>query len=142
MSRLRQVKDIYNSIMNTVTSNEKEWKEYLEFASRLYKYKFDNSILIYAQKPDATAVADMRFWNRRMGRYVNKGTRSIAVFDTRKTELKLEYLFDISDTNGPPHTIPRLWKLNEEISFKLIDSLNNSFNTDEPNLEELISKHI
>ena len=84
MSRLRQVKDIYNSIMNTVTSNEKEWKEYLEFASRLYKYKFDNSILIYAQKPNATAVADMRFWNRRMGRYVNKGTRSIAVFDTRK----------------------------------------------------------
>ncbi|MGB4352646.1 MAG: hypothetical protein WBJ01_09705, partial [Tissierellaceae bacterium] len=142
MSRLRQVKDIYDSIMNTVTSNEKEWKEYLEFASRLYKYKFDNSILIYAQKPDATAVADMRFWNRRMGRYVNKGTRSIAVFDTRKTELKLEYLFDISDTNGPPHTIPRLWKLNEEISFKLINSLNNSFNTDEPNLEELISKHI
>lgn len=142
MSRLRQVKDIYDCIMNTVTSNGKEWKEYLEFASRLYKYKFDNSILIYAQKPDATAVADMRFWNRRMGRYVNKGTRSIAVFDTRKTELKLEYLFDISDTNGPPHTIPRLWKLNEEISFKLINSLNNSFNTDEPNLEELISKHI
>lgn len=142
MSRLRQVKDIYDSIMDTVTSNEKEWKEYLEFASRLYKYKFDNSILIYAQKPDAIAVADMRFWNRRMGRYVNKGTRSIAVFDTTKTELKLEYLFDITDTNGPPHTIPRLWKLNEEISFKLIDSLNNSFNTDEPNLEELISKHI
>lgn len=142
MSRLRQVKDIYSSIINTITTNEEEWKEYLKFASRLYKYKFDNSILIYAQKPDATAVADMRFWNKRIGRYVNKGTKSIAVFDATKPELKLNYLFDIADTNGSPYTMPRLWQLNEEISLRLIHRLNSNLNTNESNLENLISKHI
>ena len=72
----------------------------------IYTYNFNNAVLIYAQRPDATMVAGMEIWNKRVGRYVNKGTRSIAVFDTSMPSIKLEYLFDIKDTNGEPHTIP------------------------------------
>lgn len=64
MSRLQEVKNIYKEIMNRVTSSADKWKNFLNFSSRIYKYKFDNKILIYAQKPDATAVATMVFWNR------------------------------------------------------------------------------
>lgn len=142
MSRLKEVKEIYNSIMKTITKDKTDWKSFLPFASRLYKYKFDDSVLIYAQKLDATAVADMRLWNKRIGRYVNKGTKSIVVFNTRGTDLKPEYLFDVSDTNGLPHTMLKAWKLNDGISNKLTDKLNQNWATDETRLEDTISKHI
>lgn len=128
--------------MQTVTKDEIQWKSFLEFASRLYKYSFDDRVLIYAQKPDATAVADMRLWNKRIGRYVNKGTKSIVVFNTTENDLKLQYLFDVSDTNGPPHTLPKVWQLNNETSNKLVDKLNHNWGTEEINLEDIISKEI
>lgn len=142
MTRLKEVKEIYDSIMQTVTKDEIQWKSFLEFASRLYKYSFDDRVLIYAQKPDATAVADMRLWNKRIGRYVNKGTKSIVVFNTTESDLKLQYLFDVSDTNGPPHTLPKVWQLNNETSNKLVDKLNHNWGTEEINLEDIISKEI
>lgn len=140
MSRLTEVKDIYEKITGIVTSDKQEWKEFLDFASRIYKYNFDNAILIYAQRPDSTMVANMEIWNRKIGRYVNKGTRSIAVFDTTKPNLKLEYLFDIKDTNGEPHTIPKLWRLNDEIIPQLINRMNEKYNFDCNEIEGLISE--
>lgn len=141
MSRLQEVKDIYKEVMNRITSEDNEWRKFLDFSSRIYKYKFDSKVLIYAQKPDATAVANMRIWNR-IGRYVNKGTRSIAVIDKSKAGLKLEYLFDVSSTNGPPWTIPKTWQLNEEILLKLVDRLNNEWDMKELNLENSVDKQV
>lgn len=138
MSRIKEVKEIYQKITDIITSNKQEWKDYLKFASRTYKYNFDNAVLIYAQRPDATMVAKMEIWNRKIGRYVNKGTRSIAVFDTSKPSLKLDYLFDIKDTNGENHTIPRLWKLNDDIAPRLLEKLNEKYSLDHEELEYLI----
>lgn len=69
----------------------------------------------------------MQLWNKRIGRYINKGTKAIAVFDTTKTHLTLEYLFDITDTNGASHTIPRLWYVNERIESTLVENLNKKY---------------
>lgn len=143
--RLIQVKEIYDNITSKIIRNRDEWKNFLTFASRIYKYSFDNAVLIYAQRPDATMVANMRIWNRKIGRYVNKGTRSIAVFDTTKPELKLEYLFDITDTNGPKHTTPTVWKLNNKIEYLLVDRLNKKYSINYNDLEtqiEILTKQI
>lgn len=140
MSRLQEVKSIYKEIMNRVSSSADEWKDFLDFSSRIYKYKFDNQILIYAQKPDSTAIATMEYWNKRMGRYINKGTRSIAVFDKSQSPLKLEYLFDVSDTNG--YSMPKLWEIDEKVSDKLLDRLNDKLGINEAKIENIISQHI
>lgn len=138
MSRLTEVKEIYEKITGIITSSKKEWKDFLDFAARIYKYNFDNAVLIYAQRPDATMVANMEIWNKRIGRYVNKGTRSIAVFDTEASNLKLEYLFDIKDTNGEPHTVPKLWKLNDEVTPFFIDNINSKHNLHSNTVENII----
>jgi N12 class adenine-specific DNA methylase len=140
MSRLNEVRDIYDKITEIVTSSKEEWKEFLSFASRIYKYNFDNAILIYAQRPDATMVANMEVWNKRIGRYINRGTRSIAVFDTSKPSLKLEYLFDIKDTNGYPHTIPKLWSLNDSITPILSERLKKRYELNHDDLDSIIAQ--
>lgn len=140
MSRFKEVREIYEKITDIVTGSKKEWKEFLTFASRIYKYNFDNAILIYAQRPDATMVANMEIWNRKIGRYINKGTRSIAVFNTSKPNLKLQYLFDIKDTNGETHTIPKLWSLDDNITPSLVDKLNEKYDLSYNDLDSIIGE--
>jgi len=140
MSRFKEVKEIYEKITYIVTGSKKEWKDFLTFAARIYKYNFDNAILIYAQRPDATMVANMEIWNRKIGRYINRGTRSIAVFDTSKPSLKLEYLFDVKDTNGETHTVPKLWSLNDNTTPLLIDKLNKKYDFSYNDLDGLIGE--
>lgn len=123
MSRINTLKQIYDVVTAKITSSREEWKDFLNFAAGIYKYNFDNTVLIYAQRPDATAVADMPTWNRKVGRYINKGAKSIAAFDTSEPVLKLKYLFDIKDTNGTDDTIPRLWKLTEKTASLLTAKL-------------------
>lgn len=115
MSRLTEVKEIYDHILADIIKDEVSWQSFLSFQSQIYKHNFNNSVLIYAQRPDATLVTDMLMWNKRIGRWINKGARSIAVFDESQVSLKLKYLFDINDTNGPAHTIPVTWKMNETL---------------------------
>lgn len=140
MSRFKEVKEIYEEITDVVAGSKKEWKDFLTFASRIYKYNFDNAILIYAQRPDATMVANMEIWNKKIGRYINKGTRSIAVFDTSKPNLKLQYLFDVKDTNGKLHTIPKLWSLNDNITPLLVDKLNEKYTLSYNDLDSIIGE--
>ncbi|MCY6356200.1 helicase-related protein [Clostridium sp. ZS2-4] len=140
MSRFKEVKEIYEKITDIVTGSKQEWKDFLTFASRIYKYNFDNAILIYSQRPDATMVANMEIWNRKIGRYINKGTRSIAVFDTSKPNIKLQYLFDIKDTNGEPHTIPKLWSLSDTITPSLVDKLNKKYELSHNDLDSIIGE--
>ena len=139
MGRFTEVKKIYKTATKFITSNEIEWRDYLNFAANIYKYNFDNSLLIYAQRPTATMVADFNIWNEKVGRRINPGTRSIAVFDTNDSNLKLNYLFDIKDTNGPEGTIPKLWSLNDELENKLIDKFNKEYNANFDSIPGLIS---
>ncbi len=103
--------------------DEQAWKDFLTFHARIYKHSFNNVILIYAQRPDATLVADMKLWNRRIGRWINRGSKSIAVFDDQSPQQKLKYLFDIEDTHGEPHTVPKVWNLNTILESEVIKNL-------------------
>ncbi len=103
--------------------DDMSWKDFLAFHARVHKHSFNNAVLIYAQRPDATLVADMEIWNRRIGRWINRGAKSIAVFDDQSTVLRLKYLFDITDTNGQPYTIPKVWQLNPALEARLVEKL-------------------
>ena len=74
------------------------WTDYLTTASRLYKYSFADQLMIYAQRPDATACASFDIWNNRMNRYVRRGSKGIALLDQSSSVLRLHYVFDVSDT--------------------------------------------
>lgn len=139
MDRVTEVKYIYQKATKFITSDKYEWRDFLSFSANIYKYSFDNALLIYAQKPTATRVAEMPLWNQ-IGRYVNKYTRSIAVFDTRKSKLELTYLFDIKDTHGPAHTIPIVWELNKNNVNALMKRLNNNYNLDLEKIEDIIKE--
>lgn len=141
MNRITEVKHIYDKATKFIVSDKNEWKDFLGFASNIYKYSFDNAILIYAQKPTATRVAEMQLWNQ-IGRYVNRGTRSIAVFDSKKSKLELEYLFDIGDTNGPANTIPVVWQLNESNMEAVVDGLKINYNLNAKTIDNIIKNVI
>ncbi len=120
MSRLTEIKEIYDYILSEIIKDEQAWKDFLTFHAKVYKHSFKNAVLIYAQRPEATLVADMEIWNRRIGRWINRGAKSIAVFDDQSDYLRLKYLFDIEDTHGQPHTMPRVWRLSNDIETELL----------------------
>ncbi len=92
-----------------------EWTAFLITASRLYKYPFHEQMMIYAQRPDATACAEYDLWNNRMGRYVRRGSKGIALVDDSGDRPRLRYVFDISDTGTREHSrTPWLWQLKEQ----------------------------
>lgn len=98
-----------------LTGSWQEWTAFLTTASRLYKYPFHEQLMIYAQRPDATACADYELWNKRMGRYVRRGSTGIALLDDSGDRVRLRYVFDVSDTGEREHSRrPFLWKLEDE----------------------------
>ncbi|MBF8984793.1 DEAD/DEAH box helicase family protein, partial [Lutibacter sp. B2] len=123
MSRFNEIRQIYDYTISEMIKDKQAWKDFLSFHAKVYKHSFDNAALIYAQRPDVTLVTDMEMWNRRIGRWINRGAKSIAVFDTAKPVLKLNYLFDIKDTHGEPHTIPKVWRLNEHLEKSLAEKM-------------------
>ena len=82
-----------------VVKNEMEWAKYLETAARIYRYPFKDQLLIYAQRPDATACASLEFWNEKMNCWVNRGAKGIALIDTESERPRLKYVFDVSDVH-------------------------------------------
>jgi hypothetical protein len=130
LSRYIKVKEIYDVILADITKDKHSWKSFLSFHAKVHKHSFNNAVLIYAQKPEATLVADMSIWNKRIGRWINRGAKSIAVIDPSQGVPKLSYLFDIKDTNGPEHTMPKVWSLTNESTVTLLnkngmDSINH-----------------
>lgn len=98
-----------------VTGSFGEWTAFLETAGRLYKYPFHEQLMIYAQKPDATACADYDLWNKQMRRYVRRGSRGIALIDTTGDNPRLKYVFDVADTGGRENSRrPFLWEYRDE----------------------------
>lgn len=140
MSRINEVAKYYNEVLNNITKNKDEWTKFLDFTTNVYKYDFATIALIYQQNPQATMVANMETWNKKVGRYINKGTRSIAVYNYNDP-CKLEYLFDIKDTNGDDSTIPKLWKINSDIENILIQKLLQKYElSEDESLEGTIEK--
>ena len=99
----------YTDYLAKVFSSTDEWKDYLKFASNLYKYKFAESLLIYAQNPNATACATLEQWNS-IGRWVKKGSTSMKIIDDTEGDISLKYVFDLKDTTGTYTTVPKKWK--------------------------------
>lgn len=110
----QQAANLFQRTLTQVSSGESEWKSFLKSAARFYKYTFAEQIMIYAQKPEATACAEYAFWRDRMHRQVKRGSKGIALFDDRDDSLKLYYVFDVADTAGNPATLPYLWQLRKE----------------------------
>ena len=101
---------------NGLTRYWESWTDYLTTASRLYKYPFADQLMIYAQRPDATACADFDIWNNRMNRYVRRGAKGIALLDESGGYPRLHYVFDVSDTAPRRNALyPDLWQINESL---------------------------
>lgn len=103
-----------DKVATQLTGSWQEWAEFLTTASRLYKYPFHEQLMIYAQRPDATACAEYDLWNEKMDRYVRRGSKGIALVDDSGDRPRLRYVFDISDTGTREHSrTPWLWQLEE-----------------------------
>lgn len=99
MRKDERLKTVYETIAPHVTRTESNWRDYLAFAARFHKHRFDNTLLVYAQNPNVTALASTGQWNK-IGRYVNRGAVGIAVCEYENAKLTISHLFDISQTNG------------------------------------------
>ena len=104
-----------DKVATQLVGSWKEWTAFLTTAARLYKYPFHEQMMIYAQRPDATACAEYDLWNEKMGRYVRRGSKGIALVDDSGDKPRLRYVFDISDTGTREHSrTPWLWQLEEQ----------------------------
>ncbi len=111
-----------------VTGSFGEWTTFLETMGRLYKYPFHEQLMIFAQKPNATACADYDLWNKQMGRYVRRGTKGIALIDTSGDNPRLKYVFDVSDTGGRENSRRlNLWEYKDEHQDAVTAALENRF---------------
>ena len=125
------ISELYERTCKTIVSNPQNWQAFLSAACRNYKLRFDEQLLIYAQRPDATAVLEIERWNRSFGRWVNRGAKGIAVFeDADRNRQRLTHYFDISDTHESRYSRPvPLWNMKAEYEPDVIETLESSFGT-------------
>ncbi len=138
-SKLQIITAMFNDEVGKVTSNLDNWTSFLRTASNNFKYNFVEQILIYSQRPDATACAEIGFWNDKMHRWVNRGATGIALFDYSGSYQKLRYVFDVSDTNSfYGYEVPR-WEVKDRYHDEVAEALTNAFgDTAEGGLESVI----
>lgn len=127
-SKLQMYEQMADRTAKQVTGSFGEWTAFLETMGRLYKYPFHEQLMIFAQKPNATACADYDLWNKRMGRYVRRGSKGIALIDTSSDNPRLKYVFDVSDTGGRENSRRlNLWEYKDEHQDAVTASLENRF---------------
>ena len=113
---------------NGLTRYWESWTDYLTTASRLYKYPFADQLMIYAQRPDATACADFDIWNNRMNRYVRRGAKGIALLDESSGFPRLHYVFDVSDTGVRRNSrAPEVWQYNDDLKQSVSEMLSKNY---------------
>ena len=113
---------------NGLTRYWESWTDYLTTASRLYKYSFADQLMIYAQRPDATACADFDIWNNRMNRYVRRGSKGIALLDESSGFPRLHYVFDVSDTGVRRNSRdPEVWQFNDDLKQPVSEMLSKTY---------------
>ena len=132
-SKLQIVTEFSQKKTLELTSVRGNWQRYLKTAARIYKYPFRDQLLIYAQRPDATACATIELWNKRMDRWVNRGSRGIALLDDSGPKTRLKYVFDVSDTHPGRHRPqePQLWRMEPAYEEAVLESIRNSFEVEQ-----------
>lgn len=114
-SKFLEYRQMADTVERQLTSSYKSWTQFLHAAARLYKYPYNEQVMIHAQRPDDTACAEYDFWNKKMGRFVRRGSTGIALIDTRGQKPQLRYVFDVADTGEREHSRPvQLWQFREE----------------------------
>ena len=127
-SKLEIYSQMADQTARRITGSFADWLAFLDTAARLYKYPFHEQLMIYAQKPDATACADYDLWNKQMRRYVRRGTQGIALIDNSGDAPKLKYVFDVSDTAGKENSRrPYLWQYREEHRVAMTSALEQRY---------------
>ena len=123
------ISELYRRTAHAVVSDIQNWQAFLRCACRNYRLRFDEQLLIYAQRPDATAVLEIERWNDKFGRWVNRGAKGIAVFeDADRSRQRLTHYFDISDTHESRYSRPvPIWDMKPEYTDDMIESLENTF---------------
>ena len=125
---------------NGLTRYWESWTDYLTTASRLYKYPFADQLMIYAQRPDATACADFDIWNNRMNRYVRRGAKGIALLDESSGFPRLHYVFDVSDTGVRRNSRdPEVWQLNDDLFQPVSEMLAREYGIHHERLSQQIA---
>ena len=127
-TKAEQYAQMADQVARQLTGSWQEWVGFLTTAACLYKYPFHEQLMIYAQRPDATACAEYDLWNNRMGRYVRRGSKGIALVDDSGDRPRLRYVFDISDTGTREHSrTPWLWTMNEEHTAPVMAMLEGNY---------------
>ena len=129
-NKYQLITELYRTTLLSVTETPQTWKAFLRSACNNYKCPFDEQVLIYAQKPEATAVLEIEKWNTLFGRWVNKGATGIAVFEERNGRSGLKYYFDVADTHESRYAKPvPVWQMEQGFEAYVTESLENSFGT-------------
>ena len=129
MAKFNDIRELAQQNARYVSNSPQDWMSYLDVAARLYRYSFTDTLLIHAQRPDATACAELELWNQKMSRWVNRGAKGIALLDDTGPRTKLRYVFDIADT----HLVrggktPLLWNLDShEHEQTILDHLTDTY---------------
>ena len=130
-SKLQLYAQLADQTAQQITGSLQAWTGFLSTAARLYKYPFHEQLMIYAQRPEATACADYELWNNTMHRYVRRGSRGIALIDTSGDSPRLRYVFDVSDTGGGEKSRrPYLWEYRDEHHDAVTAALERRFDVD------------
>lgn len=138
MARLQEIRGLAEYTAKDVSSSPKDWMKYLDTAAKLYRYPFSDTLLIHAQRPDATACVSLEAWNQRMGRWVNRGAKGIALIDDTGPRRQLRYVFDVSDTHMVKGgRTPNLWQLQKEQEEAVLDHLADAYGLEGGETESL-----
>ena len=139
-SKTEEYLDLAQRTANGLTRYWESWTDYLTTASRLYKYPFADQLMIYAQRPDATACADFDIWNNRMNRYVRRGAKGIALLDESSGFPRLHYVFDVSDTGVRRNSRdPEVWQLNDDLFQPVSEMLAQEYGIHHERLSQQIA---
>ena len=131
MAKINDIRFLARETAKEVSGSPRDWMGYLDTASRLYRYPFSDTLLIHAQRPDATACAELEVWNEKMRRWVNRGAKGIALIDDTGPRRALRYVFDVSDTHPVRGgKTPYLWRMKEEQQEMILNHLANTYGLD------------
>ena len=126
-TKLQLITELSERTARSVTRNPANWTSFLKTAAWNYKYPFHDQLLIYAQRPDATACAPIELWNQKLGRWVNKGAKGIALINDSGSRLSLRHVFDASDTNSRDNRPVMLWTVQDGYTEAITETLESTF---------------
>ena len=138
MAMINEIRGLAEYKAKDVTGSPRDWMKYLDTAAKLYRYSFSDTLLIHAQRPDATACASLELWNEKMNRWVNRGAKGIALIDDTGPRRRLRYVFDISDTHlGIGGRTPNLWRMADVQKEAVLDHLADAYGLSESDASSL-----